>query len=303
MTLDAIDVSDNNGAVDWLQVEGAGVKIGIAKCVEASGGTHPGFIANWQQLHDGVASGRLQRRGAYNFCQPGDPYAEAAAAMRAVNAGGGLQFPSDFVVMDCERPGIDAAFALTALNELERLSGRVPWLYCAYGFLVGPLHSNPALAKFPLWIADINATLPALPWPHALWQYTWTASVPGVHGQVDGSRFGPAYPATLNTPPPPPPFKPTPPTYHDPIDIGDNVKTVDISGIHLDPHGNGEVAVPNIPQTHVVSVVVVGGSDPLKVKRYDKTPTVRVVADSNPALIVIEGGEPGGTYSVLVASA
>lgn len=104
--------------------------------------------------------------------------------------------------------------------------------------------------------------------------------------------------------PEPKPEPPVPPTQAPTIDHGDdNVKTTDIKGIHLDTKGEGEIAIKGVAESAIVATVVIGGSDANAVKRYDKTPITRVVAGSNPALIVIEGGEPKGVYTVRVSHA
>jgi hypothetical protein len=130
--------------------------------------------------------------------------------MRAITEAGGLS-DSDFVALDVEAPNPDTPWPLAAgtptiewtlacLAELERLSGRRPWLYCSQGFLLGMLRSDARLRPYPLWIANIDPPVgdPGAPWPYALWQYTWSAAVAGIAKPVDGSSIGPAYPSTLN---------------------------------------------------------------------------------------------------------
>jgi GH25 family lysozyme M1 (1,4-beta-N-acetylmuramidase) len=205
----AIDVSDNNGLnIDWHAVRGSGVRIAIAKCCEGEGGTHPGFVANWR----GIDAANFERRGTYHFARAEHaPQANAAAAMRAISEAGGLK-GSDFVALDVEAPSRDVAWplgpgaptinwTLACLAELERLTGRRPWLYCSQGFLLGMLRSDPRLNGYPLWIANINEVGdPGAPGPHALWQFTWKAAIAGINGAVDGSTIGPAYASTLTDP-------------------------------------------------------------------------------------------------------
>lgn len=139
--------------------------------------------------------------------------------------------------------------------------------------------------------------------PRAVMIQRYAQVVPGVTGSYDvddvfAADFG-QHPRPVVAPVP----KPSPPTQHPTISIGDpHVHTTLISGIHLDGDGNGEVAVHKVPAQHVIATVVIGGSNPLVARRYDKTPTTRVVNDSNPALVVISAGEPNGTYSLNVSS-
>lgn len=139
--------------------------------------------------------------------------------------------------------------------------------------------------------------------PRAVMIQRYGLHIPGVGGSYDvddifAADFG-QHPRPAVVPVTPP----VPPTQHPTISIGDpHVHTTLISGIHLDGDGNGEVAVHKVSAQHVIATVVIGGSNPLAARRYDKTPTTRVVNDSNPALVVISAGEPNGTYSLNVSS-
>lgn len=196
---DCIDVSGNNGSIDWTKVHASGVHMAVSKCSEGTDSTYRSFPANW------AGSRLLHRRGAYHFAlADASAQANATAAVAAVNAAGGFT-ADDFLALDVEAPGQgkqwplgagrpSADWTLACLEEMERLTGRVPWLYCALGFLQGVLRADVRLARFPLWVADVNPiqAVPT-PWPYALWQYSWTGRIPGIGNNVDCSRFGPAY--------------------------------------------------------------------------------------------------------------
>lgn len=132
-------------------------------------------------------------------------------------------------------------------------------------------------------------------------------SFPNIGGYDESDVFAVDYGQNPRPAAPLPPFVPSPPTQHPTLYVGDlAVHLTLISGIHLDREGDGEVAVADVAWNHVQSIVVIGGNNPNGPKpgggRYDKTPTTRVVNGSNPALIVIENGEPEGTYSLNVSS-
>lgn len=207
---DAVDVSNNNGLnLNWVAVKQSGVKVAIAKCSEGNGGVHPGFTQNWPA----IAAAGFDRRGAYHFAIASHTPTENAQAAAAALAGAGGLHGTDFVALDVERPSLNAPWPLAAgapsvdwtlacLTDLERFTGRRPWLYCSQGWLSGILHNDPRFSTYPLWVANINPTPDSqlgTPWPFALRQYTWTAVVAGIASQVDGSRFGPGYPDTLPT--------------------------------------------------------------------------------------------------------
>src|SRR5690348_18026208 len=61
-----IDVSNNNGMVDWGQVLASGVAGAIVKCTEGTAFVDGQFIRNWTALGNAGAF-----RGAYHFARPG----------------------------------------------------------------------------------------------------------------------------------------------------------------------------------------------------------------------------------------
>lgn len=309
MSIDAIDISDNNGTVNISQVAATGVRIIISKCSEGTYGPHPGFAANWQACGQQIAAGKLARRGAYHFARAdASPTANAGDAARNIGPMTGL----DFAALDCEAPSRTIPWALppgepsiqwvlATLNELERVTSRLPWLYCSLGFLTGVLRSDRRLARFPLWIADINPiTSVPTPWPYALWQFSWTGRVAGVNSNVDCSRFGPAYAATLGPVTPP---KPPPPPVTTPIEE-DNMQQTDIS-MNLDPHGNGYKPLPNVLAKDVRSATVIATRDPQLVGSYDKVGVASITIGQNDgfARIVVTGGPLSGPTTVRVIHA
>src|ERR1700748_634074 len=69
-----IDVSHNNGQVDWSAVGGSDVKFAFIKATEGSSIVDDRFDENWKALGD-----THLLRGAYHFARPGaDPETRAA---------------------------------------------------------------------------------------------------------------------------------------------------------------------------------------------------------------------------------
>src|SRR6185312_14648937 len=68
-----IDVSNNNGSINWTSVHGDGVAYAYAKAVEGTGFTDSFFSGN---MSNGKNAGL--KMGAYDFCHPesGCPSAE-----------------------------------------------------------------------------------------------------------------------------------------------------------------------------------------------------------------------------------
>ena len=79
------------------------------------------------------------------------------------------------------------------VHTLKRVLGEKPIIYSTPSF-VGEELGGPScgyLNHYRLWIAHLGVRHPSVPAPFAswaLWQYTWTAHVAGVPGEVDVSK-------------------------------------------------------------------------------------------------------------------
>lgn len=182
-----IDVSDYQGQVDWQAVAQSGVQFAFAKATEGTGFVCQTFPANWAGIR---AAGLV--RGAYHFAQPdaNQPEAEADWFLSQV----GTLLPGDLLALDLEAGSGD----LTAwtLRWLARVAGQVgflPLVYSGAWFLEPHFDANDAtLSGHGLWLAAYSAVLPSPPlnWPVvAFWQYTDSATIPGVTGACDASFF------------------------------------------------------------------------------------------------------------------
>lgn len=195
-TLRGIDVASHQGAVDWAAVAASGVAFSATK---ATGGTwyrNPTFAANWLGMQ---AAGLV--RGAYHFAFessgqafPGDgPEAEADYFVAELRRAGGI-VAGDLLVLDIEDgQGALGDWALRWLRRVEATTGAHPLLYSGAWF-TDPhgFAAVPALADYPLWLADYGAEWPDAPAPWkatAIWQYSDKGVVPGVAGSVDLNQF------------------------------------------------------------------------------------------------------------------
>lgn len=286
-------------------------------CVQATHDSHGVDVRAAQHWAEAGAHG-VPRRGVYHYANPQASSGHEQARLLASTALGlGFRPGVDFWALDYEEHALGSAAANRAwiadfMATARATLGNARLLYIGWPFYVQTCGSNPdLLAAHPWWLPAygpndgtehaLDAGVPAeLVVVH---QYT-SRGGPGGSGLDVNAVRQPAWGALFGAPPVvKPPKPPVPPVQHPTIYMGDvNVHSTLISGIHLDGDGNGEVAVKDVPAEHVIGLVVVGGSDPLTVKRYDKTPTTRVVNGSNPALVVIEGGVPDGTYSLNVSS-
>lgn len=189
-----IDVSSNNGSINWHAVWHAGYLFAYIKASEGLDWNDPRFRENW--VNSGEA-GLL--RGAYHFArpQPGRTGAQEAThfceVLHQLGAGAHGHLPP---ALDLETgKGLAAsdihAWAGSFVAEVERRLGRTPIIYTG-GFWKSTL-GNPAESwRCPLWLAQWGAT-PTLPaaWKRwTIWQYTATGVIPAMPGRKwDLNRF------------------------------------------------------------------------------------------------------------------
>lgn len=206
-TVEGIDVASfqhpGGAAIDWNAVAASGVRFAIIKATEGPGGCTGSTYANPWFRGDFTAAGNAGLyRGAYHFARPQLPLSTAAdQAAQFVAVAGSLRGGRDLPpVLDLEEscglsPTDLAAWTRTWLSEVARLTGRVPIIYS------GPYFWRTAMADttwfsvngYRLWLASYAASPGALPggWSaYTMWQYTSTASVPGIVGNVDKNRLG-----------------------------------------------------------------------------------------------------------------
>jgi GH25 family lysozyme M1 (1,4-beta-N-acetylmuramidase) len=195
-TTQGIDVShhqSDRGTISWGQVRSAGQRFVYVKATEGYSYSDPAYRAN----RDGAAAAGLLT-GAYHFARPdsgsGDALAEAEQFVGVVGRSLSGQLPP---ALDLEDDGGLSSAALitwtrTFLNEVERLTGRVPVIYVSPAFWRDELADSHAFTRHPLWIAHYTTGTPSIPggWPaYTFWQNTKSYSVAGITGAVDHDFF------------------------------------------------------------------------------------------------------------------
>jgi lysozyme len=211
-----IDVSEEQGVIDWAKVANAGVKFAIIKCGNGNEGFDSKFLANvaGAKAH-GIAC------GAYQFLFPIGLASTAASPNRqpeeqaklhfAYSKGLGCAAGDIQTFIDAEWPATaeDIAKYGCSPSQVRDWLSRYKQTYEAEsGCLIG-VYTDPywwdengcgQLADFaaaPFWPADPqdSTALPAAPavpklyapfqsW--SIWQHTWKLIVPGIVDQVDG---------------------------------------------------------------------------------------------------------------------
>ena len=185
-----IDVSNNNGFIDWNQVATAGLSFVIMKADQGDFFDDAHFPRNWREARRiGLA------RGAYHFADPeqSGPEASADHFISAVNTVG-LE-TGDLLALDLElgHPGL-ADWAMTFLEIVEGHFGFKPLVYSSPSFIGDQnLAARSELGQYGLWLASWGVPTPPpapAPWDIvAFHQYSDSGRVPGISGFVDLNRF------------------------------------------------------------------------------------------------------------------
>jgi len=196
MPLEGIDVSHNNGAIDWSRVNAAGISFAFIKATEGESWEDP----KWQTNLAGCQSTGIMP-GLYHFYHHDvDPVAQATHFLKTIGEHASSGVP---IAIDVEAPD-DGAGSLTYgpdevvhrvtafVNAVTQAVGRSPLIYtypAAWKELTGD--SDSFAATCPLWIASYEAA-PSIPngWTGAtIWQYTDKGNVDGIETIVDRDRF------------------------------------------------------------------------------------------------------------------
>jgi GH25 family lysozyme M1 (1,4-beta-N-acetylmuramidase) len=217
-----IDISSRQhpgGApIDWAKVAAAGYKFAFIKATEGSYYVNPYYSAD-------VAAARKAGlfTAAYHFAIPNDSSGTLQADLAVDAAGatsGGRNLP---LILDAEydpyvsldhtnacyglTPAAMVAWIGAFTAEVQRRTGELPVIYSTSQWWDKCTASSTAFSADPLWIAS-GGKSPSLPagWPQwTYWQYSSTATIPGVPVATDVSYFStasltPVVPATQSEP-------------------------------------------------------------------------------------------------------
>lgn len=192
-----IDVSNNNGSVDWKAV--AKARFGVTRqrvrfaWVKATEGD---FFTD-SYLDENLAGARAHgiAVGAYHFARPdrGDAVAEAEHFLAAYKPLVGDLLPILDFEHDAHLSGVSmTAWAKRWIEHVEKQTGVEVAFYSYPYFLSGDMGGGDALHGRKLWYADYSGVGGRLSYPKqaapfrvVAQQYTSNGSVPGVHGRVD----------------------------------------------------------------------------------------------------------------------
>jgi lysozyme len=209
-TVEGLDVFSGQGTIDWAKVKASGREFAFIKATQGNYNKQSTFAANWA---GSKAAGVL--RSPYHFFDGTiDGVAQAHWFLDEITAAGGLQ-PGDLAPMldiecptssvqsatqsNCEYTG-DSGWVATATLEqrvydwittVQQATGMTPIVYSYPSWFGDVSFTDAMLASYPLFIATYStcASVPT-PWTQAqFWQYSASATVPGISGNVDVDRF------------------------------------------------------------------------------------------------------------------
>lgn len=176
-------------AISWTKVHKAGASFAIVKATEGTSYVNPYFAKDYAAAG---AAGLV--RGSYHFARPATPVASSAwqQAKSYVDTIGNTKTAATLPpALDLEVTGGLGQSQLIRwaqdwLVDVRKLSGRTPLLYTYPSFWSDTMADAVAFARYPIWMASYSSTTPS---GATLWQFTSSASLNGIRGGVDESRY------------------------------------------------------------------------------------------------------------------
>ena len=189
MALSGIDISNNNGDVDWERVVTAGVTFAFLKATEGTS-----FVDQTYERHRAAAKQHGIKVGAYHFARPAksQPGQQAAFFLEHAKPKAGELRP----VLDLEDNGGLAAadvqrWARGWLDAVERAVGCKPIIYTSPSFWRDRA-GNADFSGYPLWHAQYtkrpNADVAGSWKGYTIWQHAQDGAIAGVRGHCDVNR-------------------------------------------------------------------------------------------------------------------
>lgn len=189
-----IDVSSNQGQVDWRALKKAGISFCLVRATLGAESADSRFAANWAAMRD---AGII--RGAYHFFWPFANGADQAQSfLNAVKIQPGDLPPA----LDVEpihspdgRPLAEPSQILSGiarwLEVVEERTGRRPMIY-TYSSYWQSLGNPKQFARYPLWVAQYGSAQPRLfgGWQKwTFWQFTENEQVGGIITSTALNRY------------------------------------------------------------------------------------------------------------------
>lgn len=180
------DLSEWEGAVEWPALVGwqRSQFGGSAAIIRAYNGTREDYY--WARNRDGALAAGVDVLGIYAYLLPSVNATTQAASFCATL---GQLLPGEFPILDIEAGSGDqsgrAREWMTTVQAAEHAAG---WQYSGVAFARAANLGADGVPANRTWIAAYQSGEPASP-GHEMWQFTDSATVPGVSGPCDLSLF------------------------------------------------------------------------------------------------------------------
>jgi lysozyme len=188
-----IDISSNNGAVDFAAVRKAGADFACVKATEGQDYIDADF--DREKMREVGAAGLVPC--VYHYLRPRGDRRGAREAAWFTQVIGQAGYGKGFLppVLDVEEttlsPAATCRYVGSFLRLVRRNLGVKAIVYTFPSFAATNFTGCSWLGDYRLWIAHIGVSEPSVPAPwgtYAMWQYTWTGRVAGVANDVDVNK-------------------------------------------------------------------------------------------------------------------
>jgi lysozyme len=203
-SLQGIDVSSNQGSIDWNVVAGSNLSFAFLRATIGAHTADGQFSGNWARIR-----GTGMIRGAYHFFWPlasasdqADNYIETVGRLMPGDLPPALDIEESYLKANPEQdvwmtiaPDNRLPMILNWLTRVEHAESIKPIIYSRKNYLLSLLGNGlEELASYPLWIAhyttDPQPEIPSTWRDWAFWQYTDAGRVNGISADTDQNRFG-----------------------------------------------------------------------------------------------------------------
>lgn len=170
---------------DFHRMHNSGILGYIHKASEGLTFTDPAYAA--RRARALTVNGLLV--GSYHFARKGDGAVQAHYYLSKATPG-----PNELLCLDWEDAAVPQACAEHFVSHVFEATGKWPVLYSGQSFLGDHFNNSPAspLANCALWVARYGPDEPVVPMPWSswdMWQYSESATVPGVSNKCDCSHW------------------------------------------------------------------------------------------------------------------
>lgn len=176
-----IDISNNDGNVDFNQVKNAGYEIVYLKATEGLTYDDPMM----KEFYDEAKAANL-KIGFYHFLRKNDPGQEAQHFLNIIN---GLSYDC-IAMVDVEHDSLkdgSASWRTQQFSDYCKAKGIQVGIYTYSSFLKESMNNNTL--GLPLWVAEYSVSNPNVNVPYIGFQYSETGRVPGVSTNCDLDEF------------------------------------------------------------------------------------------------------------------